>query len=113
DISNKLVCEERDFHASLEIIKVLVVHSSKVFSELPEEEQKPSRKNRKEKFLHNLPKLFNRQIYLEVAKELKIPSKTAEGYITSFIKANLIHLELQDNYLDLLNEENEDIEQTR
>src|SRR5690554_7181845 len=52
-------------------------------SELPAEEQKPSRKNRKEKFLHNLPKHFNRQIYLEVAKELKIPAKTAEGYITS------------------------------
>ena len=113
DISNKLVCEERDFQASLEIIKVLVVHSSKVFSELPEEEQKPSRKNRKEKFLHNLPKHFNRQIYLEVAKELKIPAKTAEGYITSFIKANLIHREQQDNYLNLLNEENEDIEEPK
>jgi hypothetical protein len=113
DISNKLVCEERDFQASLEIIKVLVIHSSKVFSELPEEEQKPSRKNRKEKFLHNLPKHFNRQIYLEVAKELKIPAKTAEGYITSFIKANLIHREQQDNYLNLLNEENEDIEDVK
>jgi len=112
DISNKLVCEERDFQASLKIIKVLVVHSGKVFSELPAEEQKPSRKNRKEKFLHNLPKHFNRQIYLEVVKELKIPAKTAEGYITSFIKANLIHREQQDNYINLSIEENEEVEET-
>src|SRR5690554_3723336 len=113
DISNKLVCEERDFQASLEIIKVLVIHSSKVFSELPEEEQKPSRKNRKEKFLHNLPATFNRQTYLEVAKNLNIPAKTAEGYITSFIKANLIHREQQDIYLNLSIEEVKDVEEVK
>lgn len=110
DISNKIICEERDFQASLEMIKVLVVHSSKVFSELPEEEQKPSRKNRKEKFLHRLPKHFNRQKYLEAAKSISIPAKTAEGYITSFIKANLIHRERQDTYVNLSIEEVKDIE---
>tara|TARA_R110002072_G_scaffold199405_2_gene357007 strand:- start:10684 stop:12501 length:1818 start_codon:yes stop_codon:yes gene_type:complete len=113
DISNKLVCEERDFQASLEIIKVLVIHSSKVFSELPEEEQKPSRKNRKEKFLHNLPATFNRQTYLEVAKNLNIPAKTAEGYITHFIKSNLIHREQQDNYINLSIEESEEVEEPK
>jgi hypothetical protein len=113
DISNKLVCEERDFQASLKIIKVLVVHSGKVFSELPEEEQKPSRKNRKEKFLHALPKNFNRQKYLEVAKTLKIPAKTSEGYITNFIKSNLIHREHQDNYINLSIEENEEVEEPK
>src|SRR5690625_6194333 len=66
------------------MIKVLVKHSSKVFGELPQEETKPTRMNRKEKFLYALPRNFNRQKYLEVAKSLKIPAKTAEGYITSF-----------------------------
>jgi hypothetical protein len=113
DISNKLVCEERDFQASLKIIKVLVVHSGKVFSELPEEEQKPSRKNRKEKFLQALPKNFNRQKYLEVAKTLKIPSKTAEGYITNFIKSNLIHREHLDNYINLSIEETEEVKEVK
>lgn len=110
DTSNKLICEQRDFNTTLEMIKVLIIHSSKVFSELPAEEQKPSRKNRKEKFLYALPKNFNRQKYLEVAKSLKIPAKTAEGYITSFIKANLIHREQQDNYINLSIEENKDVE---
>lgn len=113
DISNKLVCEQRDFNTALEMIKVLIIHSSKVFSELPEEEQKPTRKNRKEKFLYALPKNFNRQKYLEIAKSLKIPAKTAEGYITGFIKSNLIHREQQDNYINLSIEENKDVEEIK
>ena len=113
DTSNKLICEERDFQASLAMIKVLVKHSSKVFGELPQEETKPSRMNRKEKFLHALPKHFNRQKYLQVSKNLNIPAKTAEGYITSFIKANLIHREQQDNYINLFIEENEDIKEAK
>jgi len=95
------------------MIKVLVKHSSKVFGELPQEETKPSRMNRKEKFLYALPKNFNRQKYLQVAKNLNIPAKTAEGYITSFIKANLIHREQQDSYINLSIEENEDIKEAK
>lgn len=110
DTSNKIICEERDFQTSLAMIKVLVKHSSKVFDELPQEETKPTRMNRKEKFLYALPKNFNRQKYLEVAKKLNIPAKTAEGYITSFIKANLIHREQQDTYINLSIEENKDVE---
>ena len=79
DNSNKMICEQRDFQATLDIIKVLVKHSSKVFGELPEEEARPTRMNRKEKFLHALPKRFHRQKYLEVAKELNTPAKTAKA----------------------------------
>ena len=61
----------------------------------------PTRMNRKEKFLHALPKRFNRQKYLEIAKELNTLAKTAEGYMTSFIKPNLIHREQQGNYINL------------
>ncbi len=100
DTSHKLICEERDFQASLSMIKVLVKHSSKVFGELPQEEPKPTRLNKKEKFLYALPHTFNRQKYLEVANSMSIPAKTTEGYITAFIKSNLIHRESQDNYLN-------------
>ncbi|MCK0131464.1 YfjI family protein [Flavobacteriaceae bacterium F08102] len=113
DTSNKLICEERDFQTALAMIKVLVKHSSKVFGELPQEETKPTRMNRKEKFLYALPRNFNRQKYLEVAKKLNIPAKTAEGYITGFIKSNLIHREQQDTYTNLSIEENEDVEEIK
>jgi len=111
DTSNKLICEERDFQTALAMIKVLVKHSSKVFGELPQEETKPTRMNRKEKFLYALPKHFNRQKYLKVAKKLNITTKTAEGYITSFVKSNLIHREQQDNYINLSIEETKEVEE--
>ena len=113
ETSSKMICEERDFQASLAMVKVLVKHSSKVFAELPEDVQKPSRLNRKEKFLHKLPKHFNRQKYLEVAASLNIPHKTAEGYITDFCKSGLIHRESQDNYINTSIEDTQDSEEIK
>jgi hypothetical protein len=113
ETTSKMICEERDFQSSLAMVKVLVKHSSKVFAELPADVQKPTRFNRKEKFLNKLPKHFNRQKYLEVATELKIPHKTAEGYITDFCKSNVIHRESQDNYINTSIEETQDTEDTK
>lgn len=90
---SQMVCEERDFQAAISMVKILVKHSSKVFNELLEEEKPATRKNRKQKYLDALPKNFNRQKYLEVAKNMNIPDKTAEGYITEFSKKGLIHRE--------------------
>jgi len=98
NIESIMMCEERDFQTTIELIKVLVKHASKIYSELPEETQSPKRKNQKEKFLDTLPASFNRQQYLKIATSLNIPEKTAEGYITDFIKHNHIHREKKDQY---------------
>lgn len=101
DIPAQLICENRDFEAVLSIIEVLVQHSISVYHDLPKEKTQPKRLNRKERFLNNLPKQFNRQKYLDVAGQFKIPEKTAEGYITSFVKDGLIHREKHDCYINL------------
>lgn len=98
EVASPLLCDDRDFETTLSITSVLLKHSSKVFAELPESEKPKLRKNRKQKFLDALPKKFNRQDYLIKAKELNIPEKTAEGYITNFVKAGLIHREKKDCY---------------
>ena len=113
ETSSKMICEERDFQNALAMIRVLIKHSSKVFSELPEDTPKPKRLNRKEKFLSQLPKHFNRQKYLETATNLNIPHKTAEGYITDFCKSGLVHRESQDNYINTSIEEIEDIKDAK
>jgi hypothetical protein len=95
---DKLICTDSDFNIALEMVKVLVIHAGKVFSELPAVNKTSGRKNKKEKFLDSLPKNFNRQEYLKVAKSLSINDKTAEGYITSFVKSGLIHRDMQDHY---------------
>ena len=113
ETSSKMICEERDFQTALAMIRVLIKHSSKVFSELPEDTPKPKRLNRKEKFLSQLPKRFNRQKYLETATSLNIPHKTAEGYITDFCKSGLVHRESQDNYFNTSIEDVEDIKEIK
>lgn len=111
--SNQILCEERDFQAALSMVRVLVKHSAKVFTELPEDVKPNPRKNRKQKFLDALPKEFNRQKYLEAAKQMSIPDKTAEGYITEFGKSGLIHREKQDHYINLTIQESQDIKETK
>lgn len=99
EVSLKLICENRDFQTAIAMVKVLVRHSGKVFSELPEETPKPKRKNQKERFYETLPNTFGRQDYLAVARQLAIADKTAEGYITDFCKKGVLHRDKQNQYL--------------
>lgn len=98
DVSSNIVCQDHDFKNALTIVKILIKHASAVFSQLPEETTLPKFKNLKEQFLENLPVNFSCQQYLEVADKLKIPHKTAEGYITTFIKNHLIQRLKKDSY---------------
>jgi len=113
DTSTQIICEERDFQVALAMVRVLVKHSAKVFTELPEDVKPSPRKNRKQKFLDALPQEFSRQKYLEVAKQMNIPDKTAEGYITEFGKSGLIHREKQDHYINLNSQEVQDFKDAK
>jgi len=98
DVNQVKECEDVDFQNALTIIAILVKHSSKVFNDLPIEQKAVKRLNRKERFLESLPKHFSRQDYLDLATKQNIPHKTAEGYITKFVDAGLIHREAHNNY---------------
>ena len=103
DVNAVKQCEDVDFDNALTIISILVKHSSKVFNDLPMEQKIVKRLNRKERFLESLPKTFNRQNYLEVADQCKIPHKTAEGYITKFVESGLIHRDSHGSYSNQIN----------
>ena len=98
DVNKTKECQDVDFDNALEMVKVLVKHSSKVFNDLPIEPKKQKRMNKKERFLETLPNEFTRQDYLAKADELGIPHKTAEGYITAFVKSALIHRDSHSKY---------------
>ena len=105
ELPESLICKDPDFQTTLQMIKVLVKHASKVFSELPEEKQMPKRKNQKERFLQNLPKEFNRRDYLSIAQKMNIADKTAEGYIGDFSKKGILHHEKKDHYINMMFQE--------
>jgi len=94
----ELLCNDVDFENAIELVKVLIQHSSKVFSELPDERLSSDRSTRKTKFFEALPAEFNRQGYLEVARSLSIPDRTVERYITDLCNTGLITRLKQDAY---------------
>lgn len=98
DVNTIKQCEDVDFNNALTIISILVKHSSKVFNDLPIEHKAVKRLNRKERFLESLPVKFSRQDYLDLATKQSIPHKTAEGYITKFVEAGLVHREAHNDY---------------
>lgn len=99
EVSEEIICEERDFQTAISLVEVLLIHASAVFSDLPNSAPVAKRENRKERFFNALPETFNRRSYLEAAASLNIPDKTAQGYIAGFLKDGLIHRDKQDEYI--------------
>ena len=82
-------------------IATVCEHMAKTSSKsTPIEKKVTKRLNRKERFLESLPKQFNRQDYLDLATKQNIPHKTAEGYITKFVEAGLLHREKKGVYIN-------------
>jgi len=89
DFSEQILCNETDFQTSLQIAFTLEKHAIAVFRNLPNN----ALKGIKFKFFNALPRNFNRQEYLSVAKELEIKDKTAEKYIGQFRLNGLLYHE--------------------
>lgn len=99
DLSRLIVCEERDFQNAISITEVLMLHAKKVFSELPQSAPVVKRENREERFYNSHNETFTRKDYVEVADSLDIPDKTAQNYISKYLKKGLIHRDKQDFYI--------------
>ncbi|MDX9943128.1 MAG: DUF3987 domain-containing protein [Bacteroidales bacterium] len=98
-LPSRMECSDTDFGIAAAMIGVLVQHSSKVFSELPEEAKPVPRKNKKEEFLQLLPAEFNRQAYQEIARKLTIPTTTADRYVNCFVEKAFVYRDRRDSYL--------------
>jgi len=98
NIEQNIYCNDTDFQNTLDMITILVKHSSYVYSQIAQETYKPKPKHKKEQFLENLPYNFNRQTYVAVAKSLDITDKSAQRYISDFIKAGIIQSDVHNKY---------------
>jgi len=98
EITERLVCGEQDFNSSLLIAQTLFEHAGHIFNQLPVSNIPLVKPNKRERFFEELPESFNRQGYLEAAIDLGIKDKTAQGYITTFVKAGLLHRDEKDSY---------------
>ena len=96
-----LICSDTDFSTALSISKTLIQHAAIIFQQLnPIESTEPKpNMNLQQIFLNALPQQFDRQKYLEIAKTLQIPDKTAEKQILKFLQTNLIQRFSHGNYM--------------
>jgi hypothetical protein len=99
-----LICSDDDYHTAMEIAKVLNVHASMVYDQLPTNKTTVKLPNLKQQFYDKLPDTFNRQTYLDCSAKLDIVPKTAEKQIASFIKAGILQREAQNLYKKQSNE---------
>jgi hypothetical protein len=98
EITTNLYCNDTDFQNTLDMITILVKHSSYVYSQIAQETYKPKPKHKKEQFLENLPYHFNRQTYVATALSLGITDKSAQRYIKEFKDADIIQYDGHDQY---------------
>jgi len=101
DFSEKQVCTDDDFQTALSMIRILVKHSSHVYSELPEDLIPAKAKDRKEQFLDKLPGKFSHQDFIDLAKKMTIQVRTAERYMATFCEKGLILREQLGTYTNL------------
>jgi hypothetical protein len=88
---NVLICNDTDFQTALTIAKTLIHHAALIFQQLPTEKTDNTLNiNPQQKLLQSLPQEFDRKKYLEIAKQLNIPDKTAEKQIERYLQTNLI-----------------------
>lgn len=98
EITQNLICNDTDFQNTLDMITILVKHSSYVYSQIAQETYMPKPKHKKEQFLENLPYHFNRQTYVATALNLGITDKSAQRYIKEFKDADIIQYDGHDQY---------------
>jgi len=97
-LPTQLICEQRDFETTIKIIKVLVKHTAAVFQRLTKSKSYPKIKGLKKKFIDLLPDDFTRGDYLAITEYMGIPEKTAQGYITEFIKMKILENPTKGHY---------------
>ncbi|MFA8434986.1 MAG: DUF3987 domain-containing protein [Marinifilaceae bacterium] len=85
-----LICNDADYYSVMEMASTLIQHSKFVFQQLPAMQRPLKRQNQQEIYFSSLPDKFNRQEYLETARNSHIPEKTADKYIAKFCNSGLL-----------------------
>lgn len=101
ELPNPLICDDSDFNTAVEITRVLIQHSSRIFMDLPQSTPTnpiTQTTQLRQRFLEALPSKFDRSTYLSVAQRFAIPPKTAEKMVTAFQKQGRIIHEAQNKY---------------
>ena len=95
-----IVCHDTDFGFALDTVDILLGHVADIYAELPAVEVAETEEllPLEEKFLTLLPDEFNNQVYLKIASEIYVSSRTAHRYIKNLTKTKKINKLKHNHY---------------
>lgn len=100
-IAPVIVCDDNDFRTARIMAHVLLKHTEKVYGNLPiidESTRGSGQTVIRQKFFDSLPPEFDRRTYLEIAKRLNMPPKTAEKQISRLCEKGKLKHASHGNY---------------
>ena len=78
-------CSDTDFNTALELVKILIQHTAKVFVALPGNAESQQKDYRKTALLSALPPEFDKKEFLQIANQLNIPPDTVNKYLKQLV----------------------------
>ncbi len=92
DYYSDLECADLDFETTLNIVQILIRHTTDVYEELcpPAEPPVMERNEIRTKLLEALPEQFDRNTFKETAAALNIPIRTADRYLAKMYQDGLL-----------------------
>lgn len=95
DKATYITCSDIDYEITVQLMEVFKAHTFAIFEFIQKEEQQEQKQLEKSimiKFLEALPDRFQRKdAIFEVASKLGIPERTADGYLSAFVKKGLLN----------------------
>lgn len=95
----QIVCADIDYDNTEKIISSLLLHTTKIFRQVKKHSRNKFGKNIKATFLEKLPQEFDRQTAIDFAALIGIREKTAEKYLSDFVKLNSIIKPQHNHYV--------------
>ena len=97
---SEMICSDVDFGTAMTIAEVLIVHTAKVFRELPKAAEAGGNQKtvRKQLFFDKLPDEFDRKLFVDIAGGLGIPLSTAERSVKKWCEDGLVERVDQGKY---------------
>jgi len=97
-IKSKFQCSDVDYKITTSIIEVLIHHTVSIFNQLKQSASTKKIENIKGLYFEKLPDDFNRKTSMEIAGLMQIKEKTAENYLTHFIKTGIMERVEHNHY---------------
>lgn len=85
-----IFAKDEDVIAALWLVDTLMKHAFRIYQNLPIMQKEDRKGDRYHRFYNVLPIIFNTAEAIEIASRVSIPKRTANRYLTNYLKENIL-----------------------